>query len=175
MNMKNNKKGIGLIEIVIYAGLLAMISVLLVNFLMQVINTYYMVRAEREVIGQGRAAIETVHKTIAQAQSVYAPTSAFGIDSGQLSLVTTQGAIAGHATAYMDFWVENGRLWIRREGELPMALTGTSVNVTQFKLERVVQALGVQAVRTTLHIEYARLKFAASTTLYATSAIRGNY
>ena len=170
-----NEQGIGLIEIVVYAGLLAVISVLLVNFLMQVINTYYIVRAEREVIGHGRSAIETVHKTITQAQSVYAPTSAFGTNAGQLSLVTAQGATAEHTTAYVDFWVENGQLWMRREGELPLALTGTSVNVTQFRLERIVQALGVQAVRTTLHIEYARPKFAASTTLYATSAIRGNY
>ena len=169
------KKGFSLIEMVVYAALLASISVWLINASMHVVNTYFLLRAEREVMGNARVLLEGVTKSVAEATDVYAPTSRFESDTGQLSLLTLQGMMPEHTTAYLDFWVDNGRLWTRKEGQVALALSSASVRVSQFRLERITQSLGHQAVKITLRIDYARLKFTASTTVNATTALRGNY
>jgi hypothetical protein len=167
--------GTSLIEAVIYVALLAAISSLLVNFLLQIGDAYHRVRAEREVLSNARLLIETIGKAVAQADEVYAPTSRFDIDPGQLSLVTTLGAPPEHTTRYLDFWVDNGRLWLRQEGEAALPLSASSVRVTRFRLERVVQGLNRRGVKVTLEVRYARPKFNAASTLHATTALRGGY
>lgn len=174
MNPKE-KKGIGLVEMVVYAALLAAISVWLINASMHLVNTYFLLRAEREVMGNARVLLEYVTKNIAEASEVYALTSRFDNDTGQLSLLTLSGATPEHTAAYVDFWVDNGRLWTRKEGQTPLPLSSASVRVSKFRLERITQSLSRQAVKITLHVEYNRPKFTASTTVNATTALRGNY
>lgn len=169
------KKGFSLIEMVVYASLLAALSVWLVTISMHMVNAYFLLRAEREVIGNARVLLESVSKNIAEASEVYAPTSRFDSDIGQLSLLTSEGAMPEHETAYVDFWVDNGRLWMRKEGQTSLVLSSTAVRVSQFRLERITQSLSHQAVKITLRIEYGRPKFTANTMLHATMALRGNY
>lgn len=169
-----NNQGITLIEIIIYVALLAVISVIIANFLLSTVNAYHRARAEREVIANARLLLETVNKSIAQANEVYSPTSRFSQDAGQLTLVTQIGPPSGHTTAYEDFWVDNGRLWTRKEGAGETALSAASVRVVKFYLEEITQGLNREAVKVTIQVDSAS-RFPTSITLNATTAIRGNY
>jgi len=170
-----DKSGFSLIEMIVYVAILGIVAVLTVDFLIQIVNTYYRARAEREVISNARLLLETIEKTAAESREVYGPASRFNQDAGQLSLVTPVNPTPEHQTAFTDFWVDNGRMWMRKEGGSSIALSAPSVNVTKFRLERIMQGLEVEAVKIMLEVDYARPKFASSIILNSTAAIRGNY
>ncbi|OGZ96471.1 MAG: hypothetical protein A2847_00285 [Candidatus Sungbacteria bacterium RIFCSPHIGHO2_01_FULL_50_25] len=168
-------RGTTLLEIVIYAALFGIIAVIISNFLIQVVNTYTITRAEREVLSNGRLLLETLTKTIAEAQEIYTPTSAFNKDLGQLSLMTRTGVPTEHQTAYVDFWIDNGRMWMRKEGAAAVPLSAASVRVSKFRLERISQGLSRDAVKLTLQVDFTQSKYQSSITLNSTTALRGNY
>ena len=168
-------RGVGFIEALVYVGLLGLVAVLVANFLMQTVRAYAEARAEREVLSNARLILETLSREIADAREVYAPTSRFYTDTGQISLITAQGKDADHETLYLDFWVANGFLYRRGEGQATTTLSSGAVRVRKFYLERIIQALGREAIKITLEVDWAGPKFIASTTVYSTAALRGNY
>jgi len=172
---QESKNGFGLIEIIVYIALLGMVSVFVSNSLIQIVDTYYRAAVEREVLSNSRLIIETLTKAISSSKEVYAPTSIFNNDTGQLSLITPVNPPAEHNTAYADYYLDNGRLWIRQEGQNAAPLSAASVNITKFRVERIVQGLNNEAVKITLGIKSISSKFTASTTLNSTTALRGNY
>lgn len=168
-------KGLTLVEIIIYVAFLGAISVFIANFLIQIVNTYNRARAEREVIANARLMLERINKTVSESQTIYSPTSVLNSDAGQLSLITASGATPEHATAYADFWVDNGIMFMRQEGRGAIPLSASSVRVNKFRPERIMQGLGREAVKIILQIDYANAKFPATITLNSTTALKGNY
>ena len=170
------RHGMSLIEMVVYVGLLAAISVLVSSSLIQIANVYQRMRTEREVLSNARTILDTLTKSIAQAKEVYAPTSYLDNDAGQLSLVTTLGAQSGHTTAYVDFWADNGVFLSRAEGDIVnKTLSAGSVRVTQLRFQRIIQGIGHDSVKIILRVDSANARFPASITLNAATALRGNY
>lgn len=168
-------RGITLTETVVYVALLGAMVVLVANFLIQVVNVYNRVRAEREVLSNARLVLETVNKNISYAVEVYDPTSRFNIDLGQLSLVTANEPTVEHIVNYVDFWVDNGGFWVKKEGSSSSLISASSVRVTQFRLERILQGLARESVRITLRLEHVNSAFSSSIVLTSTTAFRGNY
>ncbi len=178
LNLKSenvSKRGISLIETVVYVGLVGMIVVFITNSLIQILSTYQRARAEREVVSNARLVMETVVKNISYARDVYTPTSRFNTNTGQLSLITPLDPLTEHTTSYIDFWTDGNALLMRREGTATSTLSSTRVKITQFRVEQISQALGRRAVKITLGVSSTALVTAASTTLNATAALRGNY
>lgn len=171
----NKSRGITLTETIIYVALLGAMVVLVVNFLIQVVNVYNRVRAEREVLSNARLIFESVNKNISDAAEVYGPTSRFNIDLGQLSLVTASEPTAEHTVNYVDFWVDNNGFWTKKEGGSSSLLSASSVRVTQFRLERILQGLARESVRVTLRLEHVNPAFLSNIVLTSTTALRGNY
>ena len=169
------ERGTTILEIIVYTALYGIIAIIISNFLIQIINAYNISRAEREVLSNGRLLLETVTKSLAEAEEIYTPTSAFNKDLGQISLVTKTNVKPEHTTAFIDFWVDNGRLWMRKEGAEATPLSASSVRVGKFRLERLSQGLRRDAVRLTLQVNFAQQKFSSTITLTATTALRGNY
>lgn len=159
----------------VYVALLGMASVFMVNSFLQIANVYARARAEREVLANARAALTAVTDAVAQADSVYTPTSHFNNDAGQLSLGTNATPTSAEPDAFIDFWVDGGRIFQRGEGQGSAALTAATVRVSEFRLERIVQTLGRESVKATIRIDAAGTKFPASATLNATISLRGNY
>lgn len=164
-----------LVEILVYVALLGIIAVFVSNSLIQLSNTYQRARAEREVISNARLILETVVRSVAQAQEIYTPTSRFNQDPGQLSLLTVVGIDANHTTAYVDFYVDNGRFFVRQEGQSASPISASSVRVGTFLLERISQGVGRNAVKVTLVVNSAGTKVLSSVTLNSTAVLRGNY
>jgi len=172
---KESQRGTTILEIIVYTALFGIIAIIISNFLIQIVNAYNISRAEREVLSNGRLLLETVTKSLSEAEEIYTPTSAFNKDLGQISLVTKTNVKPEHETAFIDFWVDNGRLWMRKEGANPSALSAASVRIGKFRLERLSQGLRRDAVRLTLQVNFAQQKFSSTITLTATTALRGNY
>lgn len=171
----NSQRGLTLIEIVVYVAILGVLMVFISNSLIYLSNAYHRIRAEREVLSNARLVLETISRSLAQAENIYTPTSRFNDDAGQLSLITAVGADPQHQTAYVDYYVDNGRLYARAEGENEIPLSASTVRVTKFRLERIAQNINREAVRMVLEIQYALPKFTAAITLNSAIALRGNY
>ncbi len=187
-NMQNNKRqtifafrfsrkrhGFSLIEIIVYVGLLGTISIFITNSLIQIISTYQHARVQREVLSNARLIIETITKKISYSQEIYAPTSRLNDDNGQLSLITPLDVPPQHTTAYLDIWTNGNRLLMRQEGQETTTLSSATVQITQFRITRISQRLGREAIQITLGVSSNAQPLIASTTLYATTALRGNY
>ena len=173
--MRSNKQGISLIEVVVYVALLGMISVFVANSLIAIAGTYGRARAERDVLNNARSVLELIIKAVAQSQEVYASTSRLNTDAGQLSLVTNATSTPGHTTTYSDIWVDGGAVLMRQEGEGTLTLSASSVRVAALRFERIIQALGREAIRVSIRVETPSSRFPASATLNTTTALRGNY
>ncbi len=168
--------GISMVETVVYIGVLSVFTVVIVAILTSIVHTYNRVRVQRDAVSNGRLAIEAIVQQIAASQAVYAPTSVFGSNAGQLSVVTTMGAPVEETVNRIDFWLDNGRIWMRKEGSATTSITSPSVRVNQLRFDQISQGLGREAVKITLQITgFADAKFTASTTLRSTTALRGMY
>lgn len=174
-HFSHKRHGFSLIEIIVYVGLLGVVSIFITNSLIQIISTYQHARVQREVLSNARLMMETITKKIAYSQEVYPPTSRLNNNIGQLSLVTPLDAPAQHTTAYLDIWTNGNRLLMRQEGQAETTLSSATVQITQFRVTRIFQGLGREAVQITLGVSSSAQPLIASTTLYATTALRGNY
>ena len=147
-----SREGMSLIETLVYVAILGMISVFIVNSLIKIVAVYRRAQAEREVLSNARLMMETVTKNIAYSQEVYAPTSRFNTTNGQISLVTPLDTLPEHTTTYLDFWSDGNRLLMREEGKATTTLSAATVQVAQFRVERIVQGLGREAIKITLNV-----------------------
>ena len=109
------KRGFSLLEMVIYIGLLGILTLVVVNFLVHMVSMYSRAHAEREVISNARLIIETMIKQISYAEEVYAPTSRFNTTLGQLSLSTGAATTTEHAAGFIDYYIDNGRFMSYQE------------------------------------------------------------
>jgi len=174
----NNKKshhGFSLLEAVVYVALLGVVIVFIANSLIFLVQTYARARAEREVLANARSIVDHLATKSSSSQETYSFTSKFDTDAGQLSLVSVVAPTTGHTTAYADFWVDNGVVYMREEGGAETALSAATVRVTILRFERIIQALGREAVRMTIRVDAASPTFPASAILTTTTALRGNY
>ncbi len=175
LKKKTNARGLTLLEIIVYVAIFGIIAVIIANFLIQVVTAYAISRSEQEVLSNGRLLLETVSKSISEAEAIYTPTSVFNSDTGQLSLITKTDAQPEHQTAYADYWIDTGVFRMRKEGGADQSISSASVRIARFRLERISQGLGRDAVRITLEVDYAHPRYPASITLTHTVALRGNY
>ena len=164
-----------LVEIIVYVGLLGVLAVMVSNSLIQIAGAYQRARGEREVLANARIALMTLAASAEAAQEIYAPTSKFNDDAGQISFVTAAGAMPGHETAYLDFWLDNGVIFSRSEGGATSAVTAASARIKKMRFERIVQGYRREAVKMTVQADSANARFPASVTLDATAALRGDY
>ena len=169
------KKGVSLVEIVVYVGLLGVLSVFVSNALIQIAGAYQRARVEREVLANARTVLAAITASALQAKEIYAPTSKFNSDAGQASLITVLGAQPGHTAAYVDFWLDNGVVLWRAEGTATSMISAASVRISKLRFERMAQGLGREALKITVTADSANPRFPASITLNATTALRGNY
>ncbi len=172
-----SKRGFTLIEMIIYVAFLGFLMVWIIGAMVRSSTIYQATRAEREVVSNARLALERIQRVLAEADDIYTPTSRFGSDNGQLSIFTSSSAVAGHTGSYVDFWLNDGRLWTKEEGQNLLPVTSPSVKVSSFFLENISQGLNKDAVKISLRVEYYVSLGApvASTTLYTTISLRGAY
>ncbi len=171
-NMK--MRGMSLIEVVVYVGILGIIMVFVTNTLITIVSTYRRVGAEREALSSARLTMETITKHIAYAQEVYAPTSRFNTNNGQISLITPFETTPEHTTIYADFWSDGNSIVMQKEGQAAITLSSPRVRVTQFRVERIVQTLGREAIKITLSVS-SPVYGTAPMILTTTTALRGGY
>lgn len=148
-----------------------MLSVLVVGLVLQLLSGGFRSARSREVVSSITTALGAMRYEATFAKAVYAPTSVFGSAASQLSLRTGANPPAGEQVTFVDFYVDNGRLFMKREAENARALTNERVSVDWFRVVRLNPVPASESLRIGLkahHLFSRGLEddsFAATTTI----------
>ncbi|MDD2753238.1 MAG: type II secretion system protein [Candidatus Portnoybacteria bacterium] len=145
--------GFTLIEMLVYIALVTIIVSVIVAFSFWMIQISAKAKVNSEVLANARRAMEIMTYEIRKSKSVYAPTSVFDKNPGQLGLQQTAAAGSEETTTFADFFICNQALCLKREKTPPIALTGSSVRVTNFLFNRRLNSLNAESIRITLKVE----------------------
>jgi len=143
-----------LIELLIYGLFLVIISVVAVSFFIQVVNVTETSRRSRESLENARRALDVISQEVRHAKSVYDPTSTLDTNPGQLSLETTRDLPPDEETTYVDFYVDDDRLYVKREGQDEQLITSEKVKVNELTFSLLADASEKPAVQVLVTVEY---------------------
>ncbi|MFA5954428.1 MAG: hypothetical protein WC817_02755 [Patescibacteria group bacterium] len=144
--------GVSLFEVVIYVAFFLVLTILITNVSTQLIAVNQNTRATNDIIASARFAVDTIAQEVRHAKSVYSPTSVFDVSPGQLSLETTRDLPDGETSTFVDFYIDTGRLYLRREGQDPIRLTSDSVIVEGLTFSYLNQSVLTPAVRMSITV-----------------------
>ena len=151
--MTSEQKGFTLVEIMLYTVLLIFFSAVAVTFLLYIVKLYVYTQVTSEVLVNAQSAMEIMVQEIKQSRSIYTPTSIFDAHPGQLSLETPRNMAPEENQTYVDFYIDDERLYMKREGSAAKLIIGNTVRVDTltFKYLNPSQA---EAVQITLTVSY---------------------
>ncbi len=177
--LRYSNAGFTLVEMLVYVAILTIILALVVGLMWNLIRSYTRYRVEREISTNVREAMNYMIREIKSAQGVYASTSVFTSHPGQLSLETRVSVPADETTTFIDFYIDNGQLLIKREGQDPFVITSDRVSVSNLVFTNFTNPTIGELVRLDLTIEHrentSRFEFQAQQSLTSSAALRGQY
>ena len=146
-------RGFTLIEALVYVAVFTIIISSTTLFFLTTLRASFAVRAEQAAVTNAALAMRAMEFEVRQADRLYPPTSVFDNDAGQLSVRTPRLAPPDHRFAYVDFYLDNGVVYARRDdGTDPAALTSGDVLVTVLRFERYANG-SVEGIRITITVE----------------------
>ncbi|OGZ33995.1 MAG: hypothetical protein A2Y98_00835 [Candidatus Portnoybacteria bacterium RBG_19FT_COMBO_36_7] len=154
INIKS-QAGFTLIEMLVYIAILIMVLASLVIFGIGAIRTGAKIKANAEVLNNSRRAIEAITFEIRKSKSIYAPTSIFDVNPGQLSLEQATDSLAGEKQTFVDFFKCGERLCLKKEGGDPFSITSNHVKITNLVFSQLLNSSLQPSVQITLGIETA--------------------
>lgn len=164
----NKKKGISLIEIIIYIAIFSMISILVMNSFIVVLSSFSAVRVNHDLLNSGNNTMEKISREIRQAKNVDLVNSVFNSNSSILTLTAVDGI------STVKFIKEGGDLNYYRNGVLVGNLLVEKVSLNAFRLTHIVTTKG-EAVVIEITVQSIRGKINKTEKFYNTVVVRGSY
>lgn len=131
--VKRRERGFSLIETIVYIGLLMIIVSVSIYFMINIFSTFNKTFAQKEVMANTQHALDTMTEEIKFSKNIYTPTSVFNQDNGQLSIETIQTPPAGESATFTDFYLDNGRIYEKKESQTAIPLTSNQVKINKLK------------------------------------------
>jgi len=170
------KKGFTLVEILVYVCVLTILIGSVYSLFLWVIRSATKAKVMRETLNNARRAMEIMTAEIREAKSVYTPTSAFSTSTGQLSLETKKYLPEGEETTYLDFYLCQKHLCLKKEGEDPIPLTSDNVEVEKLEFNQIATTSTIPSIQIFLKVDYKapteRAEYQASVQLVSTASLR---
>lgn len=160
------QKGFSLLETIVYLGILGIIISSVVYFFTAAAHSSAKIKSQREVFNNLQAAMDRLAYEIKGAKGVYLPTSILNIHPGQLSLETEKQPPTGETASYLDFYICQNRLCLKRESQNPVFLTSEKTEIANLIFELIATASAVPSIQVNLKIDHknpsGRKEFTAS-------------
>jgi prepilin-type N-terminal cleavage/methylation domain-containing protein len=151
---KGEKSGFTLTEILVYISVSSIIILIVASFFLWTNRSSAKSKTLREVLNNSKRAMETMTYEIKHAESIYGPTSVFSSSTGQLSLQTQNYAQQDETTSYVDFFICEDRLCLKKENQEPIVLTSEKVKINNLKFFRINTSTSTDSVQISLGINY---------------------
>ncbi|MEN9614214.1 MAG: hypothetical protein RLZZ347_521 [Candidatus Parcubacteria bacterium] len=166
------QRGVTLAETVVYATVLAILFVVVVNGLIQLTRTYRSLSVSRALTISSVSLMERMVYEIRQANDVDQVNSVFGTSPGKLVLTTT--ASNGSATT-VEFSVATSSLVVKQGGVLLGPLSSASTTIDSLIFRLITNANTSKAVRIEAQISATNGGYSKTAKLYNTVILRGSY
>jgi len=154
-----------MVEMIIYIAALVLLVGTVISLLVWVVRASNQVHVRNELVAGIEHALSLMANEIREAESVYTPTSVSG--TSQLSLQTSNNVPALETSTYVDFFLCETRLCIKREFQAPQALTSEKIQIQNLEFTQV-QTGSAASVYITVEASYLD----ASQTVQATVSLR---
>lgn len=165
------RRGFTLIEMVVYAAMLGVISVLAINSVLSMTRAFADLRASRDVNSSATALFERLTRDIRTAYDVDVMQSTFGTNPGRLTVNTRD--VAGASTT-VEFFEDSGAIKIRQGGVLEGAITTTTTTVTNFVVYHLLNA-NTEAIKVDATLSATYGGATKSRNFSTTIVLRGTY
>jgi|SRR3989344_1694081 len=157
--------GFTLIEMVVYAAILGVITVLAVNSTLLMVQAYTNLRVSRDLNAGATAVLERLTREIRSADSVSTALT------NQLILNTKD---SGGAATTIEFYVTGGLMNVREGGVGQGSLMPSSTSVGSF-VPQALTGTNSSAVKIDLTMSASRGTISKTRTFYTTVTMRGSY
>lgn len=147
LSKQSASKGLTLVSLLVYITLFAMVTAMLARLISGLLHANTQAQLAGEVLDNAQSAMATIAQEIQQADGVYTPTSAFGSHPGQLSLATTQNLPADETITYLDFYLDDEHLYLKRETAAAALLTSERVKLDNLVFTHLNPASPYPAIR----------------------------
>ena len=173
MMKRISKKAFTLMEILIYIGVLGLIVGTVSSFLIWGIHSHTKSKVMRETLDNARRAMEIMSRETREAKSIYTQTTT----AEQLSLETTHYLPEGEKTSFIDFYLCDSRLCIKKESQNPIYLTSDNVEVKNLSFIQIISGQ-IPSIQINIKIDYKnptnRPEYQAEVELISAASLR-NY
>lgn len=153
-----NKKGITLLEVIVYTAISSIILVFILKFSWNIFGTQARVGATAELTQNGRMVLEKIGQDIREAED-FLPTSIFDSNPGVLSIDIPDGDDITFDTYTKEVLIGNQNMTIRKlrrtEAGNSLDLTTDKVDVTNFLVKNRSRPPNAKNVKIELGFAYA--------------------
>lgn len=139
-----------MIQVLVYVVLLTLISTSLIAFTINLLERSNASRTTIATLDNARGALNVMKSAIRQAEAVYTPTSSLGSHPGQLSLVTLQNPPTDENQTYIDFYLDDERLYRKQEGSAAEQITSEQIRITSLTFNQLNNASPSDVVQVSL-------------------------
>jgi len=147
--MKKSEKGISIIEVLVYIGVFSLIMVIVTSFVFWFIRSNTKAKVMREVLDSSKMVMDLVTQEIKESDYVYLPTTS----ATQLSLKTKKYSVPGEEFSYLDFYLCDSRICMKKESQDPIYLTPESIEVNKLVFTQVMSG-DYLSIRINLGVNY---------------------
>ncbi len=144
-----------LIEILVYLAVFSIISGALLTGALRLAEFYNISRFDKEILNNTHFALNSMLSEIKYASTVYSPTSS---TTNQISLETNLNPPEGENKTYVDFYLDNGRLYLKREGQDSQSLTSERIEITNLNFTYLPSLTDCSSVRIEITARYCSSK-----------------
>lgn len=169
----NNKKGFMLAELVVYISILAVISVLVIGFILTMIKSFGRIKVAQLVDDSARNSLERISNEIRFAGSIRVASSTLGTNPGVLVLNTNNRTTG--ATTTLEFSLNNSMLRIKEGSSAYENLTSSSTEVTNLIFRRIVSTSTQEAVKIEMTLKATKGGIEKTSNFYDTIILRKAY
>lgn len=164
----------------VYVAIIAIVITIAIPFIFSVMKSYSRIRANQTVMSDAKLAMDYIVREIKLSKKIYTPTSIFDTNPGQLSLITKINPPTDETETYIDFYMDAGKLYIKREGEDDaFAVTSDRTTISNLTFKHLNAGEFSDSIQIQLTVDYntpsGKAEFQASQSLISTASLRGQY
>ena len=166
------KQGFTIIEFIVYIAVLAILGGAISTLFLWTLKAHTKARVLQETTFSAQFAMDRVMHEVREAESLYLPTTT----ATQVSLETATSAPPGETTGYIDFFLCGSALCMKKEEQVPFALTPNTVEVTNLSFTTISTDTDFPSLRVVMDVRHKnpnnRPELEASVILISTATPR---
>lgn len=165
--------GFTFVELLVYIGLFAVISVLVVNTILMTIKAFNVFRVSQNINSNAELAMERMTREIRLADEINDVLSVFNGHPGQLFLNTINPQTG--ATTTIEFFLATTTLMVREAAASAQILTSSKALITNLVFRKITNSDISKAVKIELEMRSGEGAFQKTEKFYNTAILRRSY